>query len=218
MGGQIVDATLVAAPKQRNTEAERAEIKAGRIPADWKRKPSKLRQKDRDARWTVKFAKARPKADGTPQTDIAIPSFGYKSHISIDRRHGFIRRGLTSDAAAADGARLREGLIDPTNTASDLWADSAYRSARNEEFLTESGLLSRIHRRKPLGRPMSKRTRQANRRKSAIRARVEHVFAEQKHRMGLVVRTIGIARAKAAVTLANIASNMKRWVWWEAKA
>ena len=42
-----------------------------------------------------------------------------------------------------DGARLREGLIDPQNTASDLWADSAYRSARNEEFLTESGLISR---------------------------------------------------------------------------
>ena len=110
------------------------------------------------------------------------------------------------------------GLIDPRNTASDLWADSAYRSARNEEFLTESGLLSRIHHRKPWGRPMSKRTRQANKRKATIRARVEHVFAEQKHRMGLVVRTIGIARAKAAVTLANMAYNMKRWVWWEAKA
>ena len=32
MGGQIVDATIVAAPKQRNTEAERAAIKAGQIP------------------------------------------------------------------------------------------------------------------------------------------------------------------------------------------
>ena len=34
MGGQIVDATVVAAPKQRNTEAEKAELKAGRVPAD----------------------------------------------------------------------------------------------------------------------------------------------------------------------------------------
>jgi transposase len=32
MGGQIVDASIVAAPKQRNTEAEKAAIKAGHIP------------------------------------------------------------------------------------------------------------------------------------------------------------------------------------------
>ncbi len=50
MGGQIVDASLVAAPKQRNTEDEKADIKAGRIPEAWKKKPAKLRQKDREPR------------------------------------------------------------------------------------------------------------------------------------------------------------------------
>src|SRR5690606_9270156 len=60
MSGQIVDSSLNAARKQRNTKEEKDEIKAGRIPAAWKDKPAKLRQKDRDARWTVKFTKARP--------------------------------------------------------------------------------------------------------------------------------------------------------------
>ena len=129
MAGQIVDATLVAAPRQRNTEAEKARIKAGEKAAEiWPDKPAKARQKDTDARWTVKFSKARPREDGAPQRDIAIPTFGDKSHISIDRRHGVIRRGRTTDAAVHDGARLREGLIDPNNTASDVWADTAYRS------------------------------------------------------------------------------------------
>ena len=59
MGGQIIDATLVAAPKQRNTNEEKKAIKAGRIPNGWKDKPAKLRQKDRDARWTGKFTKAK---------------------------------------------------------------------------------------------------------------------------------------------------------------
>src|SRR5690606_12403060 len=59
MGGQIVDATVVAAPKQRNSDDEKADIKAGKIPDAWKEKPAKLRQKDRDARWTVKFSKAK---------------------------------------------------------------------------------------------------------------------------------------------------------------
>jgi IS5 family transposase len=165
----------------------------------------------------VKFSKAKPKEDGTKPIDIAIPTFGYKSHISIDRRHGVIRRGLTTDAASHDGARLREGLIDPNNTASDVWADSAYRSKTNEEFLEKTGKVSRIHRRKPKGRPMPKRTARANARKSEIRAHVEHPFAQQKGPMGLVIRTIGIARARAAITLANMSYNMKRWRWLDSR-
>src|ERR1700747_3583930 len=43
--------------------------------------------------------------------------------------------------------------------------------------------------------------------KSKIRSRVEHVFAEQKDRMGLFIRTIGIARATTKVGLANLVYN-----------
>ncbi|MDQ7010343.1 MAG: IS5 family transposase [Mariprofundaceae bacterium] len=218
MGGQIVDATLVAAPKQRNTEEEREQIKAGRIPQAWKDKPAKLRQKDTDARWTVKYAKARKRKDGKTQPDIAIPFFGYKSHIGIDHKHGIIRREKTTDASRYDGARLREGLIDPNNTASGVWADTAYRSKANEAYLEKRGKKSRIHHKKPRGRPMPERMRRANAAKSKVRARVEHVFAEQKARMGLFIRTIGIKRAEAAITLANMAYNMKRWCWLERRS
>jgi len=93
MSGQIVDASLVAAPKQRNSEEEKQAIKAGRIPDEWKDKPAKLRQKDREARWTVKYTKAKPREDGSlPAVDLAIPLFGYQNHISIDRGFGFIRK------------------------------------------------------------------------------------------------------------------------------
>jgi transposase, IS5 family len=92
MSGQIVDASLVPAQKQRNTDEEKKAIKAGRIPEDWTAKSAKLRQKDRDARWALAFGNARLREDGTRHADIAIPVFGYKSHASIDRRHGFIRK------------------------------------------------------------------------------------------------------------------------------
>src|SRR3954465_4015233 len=88
MGGQIIDASIIAAPKQRNTEGEKAEIRAGRIPQAWKDKPAKLAQKDRDARWTVKWSKAKPAADGSPRVDLAVPAFGYKNHVGIDRGYG----------------------------------------------------------------------------------------------------------------------------------
>ena len=218
MSGQIVDASLVAAPRQRTTEAEKTDLKAGRVPEMWKNKPAKLRQKDRDARWTVKVSKAKPKVGGTRHVDIAVPVFGYQNHIAIDRRHGLIRRWAVTDAAAYAGRLLRGGLLDRTNTASEVWADTAYRSKANETYMAENGFTSRVHCKKPTGRPMAERTRRANARKSAVRSRIEHVFAEQKHRMGLFVRTIGMARARVKIGLANLVFNMKRLIWLERAA
>lgn len=212
-GGQIVDATLVAAPRQRNNDGEKAGVKEGKSAGEiWPEQPAKARQKDTDARWTMKYSKAKP-VEGKTLVDIAIPSFGYKSHVSIDRAHGLIRKGLTTDASAHDGARLREGLLQSCNTSGKVWADSAYRSAENEGWLTRNGFTSQIHRKKPKGKPMSQATSRANGRKSKIRSKVEHVFAQQKSRMGLVIRTIGLPRAKAAITLANMAYNMRRLAW-----
>ena len=105
---------------------EKKAIKEGRIPPNWKAKPAKLRHKDRDARWTVKFTKAKPRENGSiPPVDLAIPLFGYQNHVSIDRRFGFIRRWAATDAAAYEGRRLRQGLLDSSNTASGVWADTA---------------------------------------------------------------------------------------------
>jgi IS5 family transposase len=217
MSGQIVDATIVAAPKQRNTLEEKKAIRDGRIPEGWTDKPKKLAQKDRDARWTVKYSKAKPREDGSlPPVDLAIPAFGYKNHVSIDRGFGLIRKWTTTHAAAHDGARL-EDVLDRTNTASDVWADTAYRSAKSEAMLSRRGFVSRIHRKKPKGKPMPERVRIANAQKSKVRSAVEHVFALQKGPMGLVVRTIGIARAKVKIGLANLAYNMRRFVWLTGK-
>ena len=91
----------MAAPKQRNSEEEKANINAGEVPEEWKDKPTKLRQKDRDARWTVKFSKAKADEEGNiKQRDIAVPAFGDKNHASIDRRHGFIRGWNVTSASA----------------------------------------------------------------------------------------------------------------------
>jgi IS5 family transposase len=217
MGGQIVDATIVAAPKQRNSEAEKADIKAGKVPDHWKDKPAKLRQKDRDARWTVKFSKAKADEEAkTKQRDIAVPAFGYKNHASIDRRHGFIRGWNVTSASAYDGAQLRH-VLDKNNTGSTVWADTAYRSKKNEAWLDKNGYRSDIHHKKPKGRPMSERTVRANGRRSKIRAFVEHVFAQQKSRMGLCVCTIGRARATTKIGMANLAYNLTRYVWHQGR-
>ena len=164
-----------------------------------------------EARWTLQRSRPKARPDGAEPTALAVPLFGTQSHVSIDRMHAIVRRQVVTGAARHDGARLREGLIERADTARDVWADSARRSAENEAWLAEHGMRSRVHRKKPRGRPMPRPTRRANARRAAVRARIEHAFARQKARMGLVIRTVGLARAHATVTLANMVHDMTRW-------
>ena len=76
-------------------------------------------------------------------------------------------------------------------------------------------LVSRIHRRKPTGKPMPKNIAKGNAAKSTTHAVVEHVFAHQKNRFGLFIRTIGIARAEAKLILASMAYNFNRLIFHE---
>lgn len=216
MGGQIMDASIIAAPRQRMTDEERAIVKGGGIPDAWAARPAKLAQKDRDARWTLKRGRRKMGPHGKLMIEIATPMFGYKSHINVDQRHGFIRTWSASDASRYDGRELAD-LLDPANTGSSVWADTAYRSQKNEKTIARVGRVSKIHFRRAPGKPLKPQRQRANAARSQIRSAVEHVFAAQKHRMGLFIRTIGIDRAKAKIGLANIAFNFKRFLYWEAK-
>jgi transposase, IS5 family len=203
MGGQIVDASIVPVPKQRNGRDENATIKAGETPADWEKRPAKRAQKDTDARWTRKHGKSH---------------FGYKNHVNVDRRHKLVRRYHVTDAAVHDSQAV-DAILDGDNTASDVWADSAYRSAEIEAKLKDKGLKSRIHRKAHRNRPLSEREKQGNRTRSKVRARVEHVFGAQSNDMGgPLVRAIGLVRVKARIGLKNLAYNMRRLVQLERMA
>jgi IS5 family transposase len=198
MGGQIVDATIVAAPRQRNSRDENAAIKNGETPQGWDAHPAKQRQKDVQARWTKKHGRTY---------------YGYKNHISMDQRHKLVRRYSVTDAARHDSTEL-DAVLDADNTCANVWADSAYRSAAIEEKLAERGLKSRIHRRGARNHPLSAREQQGNTTRSRVRARVEHVFGHQANAMGgKLVRTIGLVRARAKIGMQNLTYNMSRFVY-----
>ena len=199
-GGQIIDASIVPVPTQRNSRDEHDELQAGRTPREWTKKPAKLRQKDRDARWTKKHGQS---------------FFGYKNHVNADAKHKLIRHYVVTDAAVHDSQKL-EALLSSGNTSNDVFGDSAYRSAEIEAKLKAGGLRSRIHQRARRNHPLSQVQERANRNKSKIRARIEHVFgAQQSAPGGRIVRTIGIVRARAKIGLQNLAYNIRRLVTLE---
>jgi IS5 family transposase len=218
MGGQIVDASVVLAPKQRMTREEKEIVKAGGIPEDWKAHPSKLAQKDREARWMVRQGRKPQKEEKASKgVMIAVPYFGYKNHLSTDRWHGLIRRWMVSDAASYDGDKLPH-LLDKENTASSVWADTAYRSKKNQSYLEQNGFSSKIHFKRQKGKPLSRRHAEANTVRSKVRSRIEHVFGYQKNGMSLFIRSIGIARAKTKIGLVNLAYNIRRFLWLEGRS
>jgi transposase, IS5 family len=217
MGGQIVDATVVQARRPRLSKDEKATLKGGGVPESWPQ--AKRAQIDRDGRWTIKRGRKRrperPLRPGEPQArvaEIAVPVFGYKNHLGIDRRHGLIRSFVVTDAAAHDGRQLGQ-LLDPRNTASAVWADTAYRSAANAALLERRGLVPQLQRPKPRGKPMPPHIARGNAARARVRAAVEHVFATQKCRLGLIVRSVGLARATTRLGLANLVTNMRRLAW-----
>ena len=190
--GQIVDASIVPAPKQRNSRKENEAIKAGNPPADWSE--AKRRQKDVDARWTKKNEQSH---------------FGYKNHIAVDVKHKFIRKWQVTAANAHDSQVFLE-LLAP-NTSREVYADSAYFSEAGQERLTALGYRPHIQRKGQKNHPLSAWEKQGNRTRSRIRGRVEHVFGAQRQRAGtLLVRCIGLARARVKIGLRNLAYNMDR--------
>jgi len=189
-----VDASLVSAPVQRNTRDENATIKKGDIPDGWS--ANKLRQKDVDARWTKKNGRNH---------------YGYKNHISIDAGHKLIRKYDVTDAASHD-SNVFEDILDKNNSSRDVWADSAYRSCERIDSLDAMGYREHIQRKGYRDKPLSEREKRGNRTRAKIRARVEHIFGVQAKRAGsLIVRTIGLWRARSKIGLRNLAYNIDRY-------
>ena len=117
-----------------------------------------------------------------------------------------------SDAALHDSQAV-DRLLMRGNTGASVCADPAYRSEEMEAKLRARGLKSRIHRKGKRGKPLSEQGKASNRIKSAVRARVEHVFGAQANEMGgTLVRTIGLIRARAKIGMKNLAYNMRRLV------
>ena len=192
--GQIIDASIVPAPRQRNSREENRQIKGGEVPEDWSEE--KKRQKDIDARWTKKNGQNH---------------YGYKNHIDIDVKHKLIR-GYEVTPASVHDSQVFEALLDEDNSSRDVWADSAYRSEEKVEVLEKDGYREHLQRKGCKHKALTEREKRGNRTRSRIRSRVEHVFGAQAMRAGdLILRTIGLVRAKAKIGLRNLVYNLDRF-------
>jgi IS5 family transposase len=200
--GQVIDATFVEVPRQRNSREENAKIKAGEIPEEWGDAAAKAKRsrKDTDARWTKRNNETH---------------YGYKNHINADQEHELIQEYEVARTAVHDSRVFEDRLdqaVDDNGDKRPVHADSAYRSKEHEATLVDAGIESQACEKGTRGCPSSEEQKQSNRRKSKVRVRVEPIFGAQHAMGGHLVRTIGLARAKVEIGLMNLVYNMRRLV------
>ncbi len=190
--GQIIDATLVPAPRQQLNKDEKALVKQDAMPIDWT--PAQRRQKDIDATWTKKHGKSY---------------YGYKLSTSADKRYKLIRKLKVSTASEHDTHHL-EAVLDTSNTSRDVYADKGYVDSEREARLQEEGWRLQIQHKAPKGKPLSNCQQQRNQRIAKSRARVEHVYASLQQMGGKGLRCIGLDRAVLQLNLKAATYNLRR--------
>lgn len=195
--GKMIDASIVEAPIQRNSREESDQIKRGEIPEAWQKKPNKLRQKDTDARWTRKRNQN---------------FYGYKDHIKADIKTKLITDYRVTPANIYDNAVIGE-LVTRKDSGKKLYADSAYFSQQIEADLEKKNVISMIHEKGYRHKKLTEAQKKRNKRKSKVRARVEHIFGFMTKSMnGKFIRCRNLIRAQATIGLMNITYNLFRLI------
>ena len=192
--GKIVDASFVEVPKQRNSREENKQIKEGEVPKEWKE--NKLEQKDVDARWTKKNG---------------VSYYGYKNHVKCDQKSKLITSYTVTDASVHD-SQPTKGLLNKEDEGQSFYADSAYTGENfQNELVAEKKVTLQIIEKGYCNKPLTDEQKVANKEKSKVRVRVEHIFGFVENSMnGSFIKTIGIKRAKAVIGLMNLTYNMFR--------
>jgi IS5 family transposase len=137
--------------------------------------------------------------------------FGMKVHIGSDSRTGIVHHVSVTAANVHDSHEVPNLLFgDETR----FYGDSAYRGQAQRKRLKELAPRAKdfTNKRAYRNRPLSEADKATNRRKSKVRAKVEHPFLTLKRLWGFTkVRYRGLAKNanRAYVMLAMI--NLKKW-------
>ena len=127
--GQIIDASFVEIPRQRNTREESKIIKDDSGDDLWNDRPNKKRHKDIDARWVKKNGET---------------FYGYKNNVKVDAKSKIIGTYYVSDASVHD-SQVLELLLTEKDENQSLHADSAYTGPNQEEAISDHKMINNVH-------------------------------------------------------------------------
>ena len=142
------------------------------------------------------------------------PYYGYKAHVSVDAKDGFILGGHITPAGTSDTTEL-ERVIDELGLpeGSYVFADKGYASARNRDILIQRNLRDGIMYKAARNRPLTPTQRIINRLISSVRYKVEQTIGTLKRAYHFIrMRYKGLAKGDMELMLNSMAFNLKKAV------
>ena len=105
-----------------------------------------------------------------------------------------------------------DDLLTENDEGQDFYADSAYTGVNQEKTINKYKVVNNVNEKGYRNKPLTSEQIKSNRKKSKVRARVEHVFGFMEQSMnGLFLRSIGVVRATGIIGLINLTYNMFRY-------
>jgi IS5 family transposase len=193
--GAIVDATIIESSRRPRKVMEI-------IPEDRKEEktdiPSTVTYSDdTDATWIKKGKR---------------PYYGYKAHVSVDAKDGYVIGGHVTPANVADTTEL-ERLVDASNLPQNSFvlADKGYASEKNRTILKEKGYTDGIMDRAARNKPLTVVQRIINRLISSVRYKVERSIGTLKRGYHFSrMRYKGLKKGNMEFLLNATAFNLKK--------
>jgi IS5 family transposase len=99
-------------------------------------------------------------------------TYGFKAHANVDE-DGFIKATAFTAGNVHDSNHFTELL---SGDESAVYADSAYKSQKHDEWLEEHGINNRVMERAYRNKPLTKAQKQKNQRNAGVRCTVGRVF------------------------------------------
>ncbi len=194
--GVIVDATIVESSRRprkvtelmpEDRQEEKSEISA----------PAITYSDDPDANWIKKGKRAY---------------YGYKGHISVDAKEGFISGGHITPASCADTTEL-ERIVNESGIPEGciIFADKGYASAGNRNILADKKLIDGIMHKAYRNKPLTSSQRIINRLISSVRYKVEQSIGTLKRGYHFFrMRYKGLKKGNMEFLLNAMAFNLKK--------
>lgn len=142
------------------------------------------------------------------------PYYGYKAHISVDAKDGYVLGGHVTPAHRADTTEFAE-VIDKLNLPQDslVLADKGYASEKNRSFLKDKGYRDGIMDKAVRNKPLNFVQRFSNRLISSVRYKVERSIGTLKRGYHFYrMRYIGLKKGNMEFFLNAMAFNLKKAV------
>ncbi len=192
--GAILDATIV--------ESSRRPRKVIEVMPEDRREEERTTKED-SSPLTVTYS---DDPDATWVKKGKKPYYGYKAHVAVDTRDGFIVGGHVTPAHVADITEF-DRLLTEANLAPDslVVADKGYSSRKNRATLEERNYTDGIMHKAVRGKPLTFIQRLMNRLISSVRYRVEQGIGTLKRG-----RYTGLMKGNMEFILTGITFNLKK--------